>query len=197
MLKFLKKVILYLILITALVAAGYSWWMKSRLDARLAAEEVKEFSSSFSLVEPARTEVRSSLPRILRVAVKRKDVPNWLPCEGHGLVHGAYDWSPEGSEWVPVEPTAEARAEALQLRRLEVLTPGQHIDALTDDDSHVREAANALLVLRTSQDFGFRYDRTLESQREAIDKWKSWWADNKLSWTAGKFLDGVQEILKK
>jgi hypothetical protein len=57
--------------------------------------------------------------------------------------------------------------------------------------------ASELLHARTGQDFGFRYDLAPETQKEAIGKWRAWWAQNKVQWTTAKVLEEVEGVLKK
>ncbi len=194
--RLLWKTAVYVGLPAVLFAGAYGWWAKSRLEVKLTPDGVKSYSIvSFRIVDPKESKVETSFSRVVRLAVKRKDAPNWRPSD-FGLVHGVYDWAPSGT-WIEVEPTLDEQKEALKLRTLEVQTPGQHIDSLSDKNPHVREIASALLRSRTGQDFGYRPDRSPETQKDAIEKWRAWWEANKLSWTAGKVLEGVGEILKR
>lgn len=200
--RLLWKGVIYLGLPCALLFGGYGFWMKSRLDAQLAPSNITKYSSSCSLLQPAQSQVETSLPYILRVEVRRQDGANYLPAPKGGLIHGIYDWSPSRIQWVEAAPSPEALAESVKLRRFEVFTPGQLIDSLSDHslsdhDVHVREVASTLLVLRTGQDFGYRFDRPPESQVEAIKKWRAWWEANKVEWGTEKVLDGLKEVLKK
>lgn len=195
--RFLWKAFLYLGLPAAAVLGAYGLWMKSRLAARLEKEGVEEHSiASFSLVDPKEAGRETSWPRVVRVAVKGDDGTNWRVTP-RGLVLELYDWSPGGNEWLAVEPSLEEQARSLALRRLELQLPGQHMEHLSDADPLTREAASALLRARTGQDFGYRHDRPPETQKDSIARWRAWWEEHKLRWTAGKVIEAGKEILEK
>ena len=190
------KSLLYIGLPSALLLGAYGWWMKNRLDAELAPHHIAKHSSSYTFLSPAKSEVKTSLPYVLRAMVQRMDGANYLPAPTGKLVSFIFDWSPASNGWVEVAPSPEALLESVKLQRFELFTPGQLIDSLTDEDAHVREVASTLLVLRTGKDFGYRFDRSRESQGEAIKKWRSWWEANKVHWGAEKVLDGLKKVLE-
>jgi hypothetical protein len=87
-----------------LVGAGYGWLLKSRLQTTLASAGAENYAvGAFELVEPSATNVRSALPRVLRVAPRRTDGPNYRVFR-EKLVQGVYDWSPGSFQWVEVAP---------------------------------------------------------------------------------------------
>jgi hypothetical protein len=193
----LWKAAVYLVLPGAVLLGAYGLWMKNRLDAKLSPHHLTKYSSSYSLLRPSESRVETSLPYVLRALVKRQDGGNYLPAPDGRLVTFVYDWSPAGNEWREVVPSPEALLQSVKLQRFELFTPGQLIDSLTDQDVQAREVASSLLVLRTGQDFGYRFDRSPPSQGEAIRKWRSWWEANKVEWGTKKVLDGLKEVLKK
>ena len=194
--RFAWNVFVYLGIPGIAFGCGYGWLAKTRLDTALAQDQLKSWSvASYEIIDKTQSKVETSFSSVLRVAVKQKDGANYRPF-GHGLVHAVFDLSPGTVQWAAVAPTLDEEAEALKLRGLSVLPPGHLIDRLEDPAEHVREVASTLLRQRTGQDFGYRHDRPIESQKAAIEKWRSWWEINKLSWAADKALEGVGEILK-
>ena len=193
--RLLLKTFLYVGLPSLLIAGVYGWWAKSRLEQSLASSNVKSWTlSSFTFVERAESNVDASLSRVLRVVVKRTDGANYRPYN-QALVHNVYDWSPGKSQWIEAAPSLEESAESLKLQSLGIQTPGQHVDQLADPNVHIREVASTLLRERTGQDFGYRFDRPPESQKASIEKWRSWWEKNKVSWIVGKTIEATTGIL--
>jgi len=185
--RFFFKSFLYVGLPILLLAGGYAWWAKSRLDGVVNAEW-----SIYQVTTVAReaSEVKTSFSRVVRAAVRRKDGANFRPY-GPGVVADVYDWSPGSNEWVAVPMRLEEQAESLQLQTLRFRLPGELIELLGDQSRKTREVAFNLLRARTEQDFGYRYDQPPGTQKAAIDKWRSWWEANKLTWTVGKGLEAV------
>lgn len=51
-------------------------------------------------------------------------------------------------------------------------------------------------LIRTGQDFGYRYDASEAERAKAVAAWEKWWDENKVKYTGGQILDKVREILK-
>jgi hypothetical protein len=179
-----------------LVGGGYGWLVTAKLRGTLEESQVGAYRAHYSLVVPERSSVETSLPRVLRALVKRRDQPNWLPGPDGDLVFGTYDWSPGNFQWTRAPDDPGALREAIELQRFAVYPPGDLIDELTNADPHVREVANALLVFHTGEDFGYRYDRPPESQQKAIEAWRGWWKEHRISWSTKKALEWTEEILE-
>jgi hypothetical protein len=195
--RLIRRLALYVLLPLVGILGIYGWLVKGRLDATLESDGVGSYSLQWSLISPERSEVKTRHPFVVRVSVKRKDGANWLPGPRGDLVHGTYDWSPGGHQWVVVPPPSEAAAKALELRRFALATPGDLIERLADPDPHIREVAVTLLRLWTKQDFGYRYDLDPDTQAEAIAAWRGWWAKNKAEWYSRTILEGVEKVLEK
>jgi hypothetical protein len=194
--RLVKKVVLYVVLPAGLLAGGYGCWAKSRLDARLEADGVQKYSGSYSLVPPQEVKVETSLPRVLRVEVKRRDGQNWLPSASGDLIHGAYAWDPSKNQWLDLPPSSDALVKSAKLRVLQPYPVPKLIDVLADEDPLARQVAITELRLRTGQDLGYRHDLTPEKRAAAIAKWRSWWEENKVRYGVEKVLDAVEGAVK-
>lgn len=187
--RFFFKTFTYVGIPLLLLGGLYGWWAKSRLDGAVGAEWTLHQLATVPLDQSA---IKSSLPRVLRVAVKRKDGANYRP-HGNGTIADVFDWNPASSTWSSTPMSLEEQAESLRLRAFSFLLPGELIEILGDQNQRYREVAFALLRARTDQDFGYRHDLPPDSQRPAIDKWRAWWDKNKLTWSVEKGLEAIRK----
>ncbi len=179
----LRRLVATLVFLAVAAGAGYAGFAWLKLKASLASAGPGVRSTRLYLASAKDGPVKTSLPFVLKAAVKREDAQDWLSDGDRGLVEKRFAWDPSAWSWTEDPAPALPLDERSKLQVLSVnpLLP-QVIDALADKDAHRREVAGRALRMRTGQDLGYRFDGSEASRAKAIEAWRKWWDENKVKW---------------
>ncbi len=193
----LSRLALYGLLPLVLAGIGYGWWVWTRLDRQVAADDVAALSVSWRLVPPESSQVDTSLPRVVRAIVQRTDGgQNWLHVDGFGLAHGVYDWNFSQQAWQVVRPTGAMERTALELKLVAPQPVPRLLGILRDEDPLRREVAVVALRERTKQMFGFDPNGSAGDREAAVARWDAWWEENRIEYGARRAVEIFDDIVK-